>query len=128
MIAPKIYAEALHAAISETDPKDHDRVLDNFVSVLAQNGELNLFERIEQEYLRIANKSKGITEVEVTTASNTDQKELLELLNKAVGGNIEIKHKINTDLLGGIVVRAGDMLIDASLKTSLEKLRKSIAK
>jgi|SRR5579872_1304806 len=127
MIDPKVYAQALFQAVSETVVKEHDKVLENFVRILNQNGDIGLYQQIEQEYQNLERQSKGIREVSISTASNVDPKKIIDHLNKVIGGKAEIKHKIDESLIGGVVVRVDDTLIDASLKTSLQKLRKNIA-
>ncbi len=120
------YAQALYLAINETAEKDHDRVLDNFVRVLAQSGDLSLLDEIEQEYLKIERQAKGIKEVHVTTASDQNAKELIKDLNKIVGDKIEVKHTVDDGIVGGVVVRVDDTLIDASVKNSLNNLSQLI--
>src|SRR5579864_2406850 len=104
MIDPKTYAQSLFQAVAETAAKDHDQVLENFVKLLAQNGDLRLYDQIEQEYRQLERHSKGIKEVELTTARDVDPKEIIEQLNKVIDGKAEIKHKIDQDLVGGIIV------------------------
>lgn len=120
------YAKALFGAISETSPKDHDKVLDNFVKILAQQGDQNLLPEIEGHYHRLEMENKGIKEVKVITANKVDQKELVSQLNKLLGKNIEVKHKVDEGIIGGVVIRAGDTLIDASVKNSLQTLKKNL--
>jgi len=127
MIDPKTYAQALYGALSEVGEKDHDRVLDNFVKILNQNGDLGRYGQIEAEYQKLEAVGRGIKEVQLTTASNLDPKEIIAHLNKVVGGKAEIRHKVDPGIIGGVVVRVDDTLIDASLKSNLDKLRKQIA-
>lgn len=127
MIQPQIYAQALHAAITEVSAKDHDKVLENFVRILNQNGDLGLYDQIEAEYEKIEASARGIKEVQLTTAQNVDSAAIIEQLNKVVGSKAEIKHQIDERLIGGVVVRVDDTLIDASMKAQLQELRKNIA-
>jgi F0F1-type ATP synthase delta subunit len=50
------YAEALYDAVNQTADKDHDKVLDNFVKILATNGDLAKHTEIEAEYHRMERK------------------------------------------------------------------------
>jgi F-type H+-transporting ATPase subunit delta len=120
------YAKALFGAITETKPQDHDKVLDNFVKILAQHGDQNLLPQIEEHYHRLEMESKGIKEVQVTTAHKVDQKSLLTDLNKILGKNISTKHLVDEGIIGGVVIRAGDTLIDGSIKNSLQTLKKNL--
>ena len=123
----KEYAQALYEAISETKPEDHDKVLDNFVKIIAQNGDLGKYPEIESEYQKLESKAQGIKQVEVTTATEVDAKSLIAELNTIVGKKIEITRKIDPEIIGGIVVRVDDTLIDASVKNNLNNLKKAIA-
>src|SRR4051812_43028719 len=109
MIAAENYAKALYLALSETGPKDHDKVLDNLVKVLVENGDIGLYDAIELEYKKLAMDAKGIKEVEVTTAQDVHiKKDLIAYLNKHVGKDVEVKHKIDESLIGGVVIRVDD--------------------
>lgn len=119
------YAQALFDAVSETAPKDHDKVLDNFVKILADNGHLGMQPHIETEFHRLQQKAKGISEVEVTFAKEHNPK-VLHDLNSIVQGNAEFKTKIDEGIVGGVIVKVDDTLIDASVKTQLEHLNTSL--
>lgn len=122
------YAKALFDALHESRTEDHEKILDNFVRVLSQNGDLKLYDLIEAVYKKLETADQGIKEVQITTAQPQKSKEILEHLNKIVGDKIEIKEKIDQDIIGGVVVRVDDTLIDGSIKNSLKQLRKAISK
>ncbi len=122
------YAKALFEALHESRPEDHEKILDNFVRVLSQNGDLKLYDLIEAAYQKLETADQGIKEVEITTAQPQKSKEILEHLNKIIGGKVQIKEKIDQDIIGGVVVRVDDTLIDGSIKNSLKQLRKAISK
>lgn len=121
------YAQALYDSISDTKAKDHDILIENFINILRANGDLSRYEQIIDEYEKYERAQKGITEVEVTTALDAKlNKELLDDLNKVVGKDIELKHKVDSNLVGGVVIRAGDTLIDGSVKHKLENLKDTL--
>ena len=124
-LTPKQYAGALFDAVSQTAAKDHDKVIDNFVKILAQNGDLGKYSDIEKEYHILELKAKNIKEVDVTFAQEHGQ-QILEDLNKLVQGKAEFKKKIDSSIIGGVVVRVDDTLIDASVKTQLQNLNLSL--
>ena len=127
MITVEQYAQALHQAIEETNPKDHDKVLDNFVKILSENGDIGKYSDIEKEYERLQDKARGIEEVTVTTAQEMQHaKQLIGELNELAGRKLRINHEIDPNLIGGMVIRAGDTLIDASIKRELAELGKAI--
>lgn len=121
------YAQALYDAVHETNPKDHDMVLDNFVKILAQNGELSKHSEIEKEYHILEMKEKGISSAEVTVAKDIEiNSTLINQLNEIIGNKVEIKKKVDEGIVGGVIVRVDDTLIDASIKTQLENLNSQL--
>ena len=123
----KQYAQALYEAVHETNAKDHDVVLDNFVKILAQAGDLNKYQEIEKEYHLLEMKEKGVSSAEVTVAKDMEvNANLLKDLNEIIGNKLEIKKQVDEGIIGGVVVRVDDTLIDASIKTQLESLNKSL--
>lgn len=121
------YAQALHEALQDSSPKDQDVIIENFIQVLQQKGDLAEYEKIIAEYERYDKKLKGITDVEVTTATDAKLNQpLLDELNKIVGKDIAIKHKVDNNLIGGVVIKAGDTLIDGSVKHQLDDLHKTL--
>jgi len=133
---PKItsqqYALALFDAVSETAPHDHDKVLDNFAKILANNGDLGKYEEIDAEFRKLKLESQGIKEAEVTVARQAEiNHQIINELNavaSARGGHskLEIKQKIDESIIGGVIVRVDDTLIDASVRTQLNNLNRNL--
>lgn len=123
---PKQYAQALYLAISESAAADQDKILDNFVNVLRENLDIGALPEIEQEYYKLDREGRGIKIAEVATASKLsteDEKELVKKLNDYVSGQVELKKSIDQGLVGGIVVKIGDELIDGSVKKKILNLK-----
>lgn len=120
------YAQSLYEAFQDTNPKDHDRVIENFIGILKSHGDLSEYERIIAAYEKYDKGERGVKEVEVTTAGSTVNRSLLNELNHLVGINAEIKQKVDENLIGGVVIKVDDTLIDASIKRQLENLDKTL--
>lgn len=121
------YAQALYESLQDTKPKDHDIVIENFVGLLKKNGDLAEYERVIAVFEAYDKEQRGIKEVEITTAHDGKlNKSILDHLNKLVGKDREIKHKVDENLIGGVVIRVEDTLIDASTKRQLEDLEQSL--
>ncbi len=116
------YAQALHEALTESSPRSHDTVIDNFVRALKDNGDLGSYEAIIEEYEIYDKQQRGVTEVEVTTTGGKVNKDLINDLNKLVGKNAEIIQKADDKIIGGVVIRIDDTLIDGSVKNHLDNL------
>jgi F-type H+-transporting ATPase subunit delta len=125
----KQYAMALVESLEGTAHKDQDKILDNFVQVLAENNDLRMFDEISGEFHKLELAKKGIKQVEVTSAAplnHENEKAIIQELNKIVKGNLELKKKVDESLIGGVVIRMEDQMIDASVKNNLEQLRKDL--
>ena len=123
----KQYAQSLHQALSETRPEDQEKVLDNFVKILIQNGDIAKYSEIEKELTELKLGESGIKIAEVSTAREMNLSSgVVEGLNRAVKTDLEIQKKVDEGLVGGLVMRVGDKLVDASIKEQLNKLSKSL--
>lgn len=126
-LTPSQYAQALYDAIQQTNPKDHETVLDNFVKVLAQNGDLAKHAEIEQEYQTLDLRGQGIKQASFVTAREMEvNKPILDHLNKIVGSKTNVNKKVDDQLVGGVLVKVEDTLIDASIKSQLANLNREL--
>ena len=126
----KHYAQALMESLQDTSPKDQEKVLDNFVKVLAEHNDLRLFDQIQQEFHKQDLAKKGITQVEVKSAhplNKENEKAVIQQLNRIVKGKIELKKELDERLIGGVVIRMEDQEIDASVKNQLEQLKGTLS-
>lgn len=124
-VTPTFYAEALYQALQETKPSQQEEVLDNFVKVLADAGHLAMFAEIEAAFQQYERKQKGMVEANVLFArEHKTQKNILNELNNLLGKNVELKTKINSGIIGGVVIETEDERIDASVKSQLSQLKK----
>lgn len=127
----KHYAMALHQAVFETHLKDQDKVIDRFAEILKENNDLHLLDEIEREFAVFERSQKNIVEAEVISArplSSSEEENLIKELNKFAGSKVEIRKKVDEGLIGGVVVRLGDQLIDGSVKRELKDLKEKLTK
>lgn len=122
-ITAQQYAQALHETLEQTGEKDQDTVIDNLVKVLEANNQTGLYEDIIKEYELLTQKLAGIKQVNITTATDTDEKEIIDNLNKLVGKDINLTKTTDSDIIGGVVIKVDDTLIDGSIKTQLDNLQ-----
>lgn len=122
------YAQALQLALQESKPEDVDVVIENLVGILKDNNELDKYEAVVEEFEKLTLLAGEVTEVEAVFAKEaTANKGILDELNSVVGPQIEIRSRVNDELVGGMVLRVDDTLIDASVKGSLERLKKDLS-
>lgn len=101
----------------------------NFLNVLCDNGRFKYYLSITDEFKALYNDKNGILEVEViTTSSFSDnlKQKLLEKLSKNSGKKIILNEKIDSSIMGGIVLKYNNTQIDASVKARLDNMRQQI--
>ena len=105
--------------------KQLDQGQQNFFAMLAENKRLELLSAISELFdLYKANREKTV-HVEVETAfelTSSNEQQLVEVLTKNLAREVTLKTSVNADLLGGVLVRAGDTVIDASARGGLQQL------
>ncbi len=97
----------------------------NMVRVLADNGRLNVLPEIAALYEVERARAEGTLEAEVISAaelSSAQQQTIAEALKKRLGREVTLEVTIDASLLGGVIIRAGDLVIDNSAKGKLAKL------
>ncbi len=102
------------------------------VSLLVTKGKLGMIGDIADEYQRLVDNYRGIegAEVaEVTTAIPLDDEDKLKLaqrLTSLVGKPVVLKPKVDSSLIGGLIIRVGDKLIDGSIRSKLLSLKRDL--
>lgn len=102
----------------------------NLLRMLAARDRLTLIPAITQEMTRLDREARGVLEATVTTArpiSADEQGEIARRLGTVTGKQVALTSKIDPELLGGVVIRIGDKLIDASVAGRFERLRQQLA-
>lgn len=97
----------------------------HFLLVVASKGRETSLASIADEYQVLWDRQQGREEVEVRSAvalSEADQKELAHTLSQATGKKVDLSITVTPDLLGGLVVRMGDRVLDGSLARKLARL------
>jgi len=121
----KQYAVALYEATKDLNDKDLSQVVKDFVLLLAKDYKLKKANNIIAEFVKYAKKQEGIMDIEITTARKMD-KEVIEQIKKVFGEQTEAIEKVDENLLGGIVIKTEDVILDASLKTQLQKFKTNL--
>jgi len=101
----------------------------NLLKVAAENDRLDLMPEISETYELLRAEEEGKIEAEVISAFavNATQKKLIaEALQKRLGCDVSLTTSIDKDLVGGIIIRAGDLVIDGSVANQLKKITKTL--
>ena len=122
---PQVDPRARAAALDDV-LGDADELLRNFLRLLSVKGRSGQLEEIHQEFERLAAAEERLLEVELTTAyelSDEDERSILEQIERASGRKVEATRSVDPDLIGGVVLQAGSLRVDASVRGRLERLR-----
>jgi F-type H+-transporting ATPase subunit delta len=117
--------DGLKKAIADGEPE-----LVNFLELLLEKHRMPVLFRIRRQFDALwakENKRLGVT---VTSAVELDP-EIAERIGSEIeeqtGNKVELQSRVDPDILGGLVVQVGNMVLDTSIRSRLEKLRKSVA-
>ena len=106
-----------------------DPVTANFLGVLARNGRLRQLPEVIRIFGRLVAEHRGETTAEVVSARPLDDDQVAALkaqLGSRVGRDIAIDARVDPSILGGLVVRLGSQMIDASIRTKLNTLAQAM--
>jgi F-type H+-transporting ATPase subunit delta len=102
----------------------------NLILLLIRRGRIEQLPRVVAEFIRLDERRQGITHATATSASpltDTEVRALTARLEQMTGGRIALDTAVDESLLGGLIVRVGDRLIDGSVRGRLERLRNQLA-
>ena len=98
----------------------------NLVQLLLRRGRIEELPRVAAEFRRLDDRRQGITHATATSAiplTPDEVRALTQRLEQTTGGRIALDVRVDPSLLGGLIVRVGDRLIDGSVRGRLERLR-----
>ncbi|WP_456342999.1 ATP synthase F1 subunit delta [Thermovibrio sp.] len=98
--------------------------------LMVQRNRLGLLREFKEEFESFVNARLGIVKAEITSATELDEETLNKIAKKIeelFGKKAEITVKLDPSIIGGFIVKVADKVLDASIKTQLENLKKAIA-
>jgi F-type H+-transporting ATPase subunit delta len=107
-----------------------DRELVNFLELLIEKHRMPEIFRIRREFEQLWKRENKRIDVTVTSAVELDPavvERVGEEIERQTGQKVELASRVDGEILGGIVLQVGNMVLDASIRSRLEKLRKSVA-
>ncbi len=106
-----------------------EEIVRNFLLLLIEKGRPAQLEEIAREFEALVAAEEKRLAVDLTTAyelSDDDAKQILAQIEKQSGRQVEATRSVDPNLIGGFVLRAGSMLVDASVRGRLERLRQDL--
>jgi F-type H+-transporting ATPase subunit delta len=117
--------EGLRASVQGADP-----IFMNFLEALIERHRMPAIFRIRDRYEELWDEVNRLLPVQVTSAVELD-KDTIRSIGERIGEqterNVDLSSTVDPDILGGIVLRVGNFILDASIRNRLEQLRKQVA-
>jgi len=117
--------DGLARAVTDANP-----AFANFLQALIERHRMPAIFRIRAEFIDLWDEAKRLLPVLITTAVELDSA-TVQNLSKRIGDqvdrNIEMSTAVDPEILGGVMLRVGNVILDASIKNRLEQLRKQVA-
>jgi F-type H+-transporting ATPase subunit delta len=128
--SPLVSRDEANRAFSAIAPQlGLDPITSNFLGVLARNGRKNQLRPVIRAFRRLAADHRGETTADVVTARPLNDDQLAQLktqLRARAGRDVTIDAQVDPNILGGIVVKLGSQMIDASIRTKLNRLAQAM--
>jgi len=118
--------DGLHRAVEGAD-----KTLLNFLELLIEKHRMPAIFRIRRIYDAHWEQTHNILPVEIATAVELDDdvvRKLGDRIAETTGQKVDLSARVDPDILGGIVLRVGNSILDASIRNRLENLRKAVAR
>jgi F-type H+-transporting ATPase subunit delta len=122
---PPTKAAALDAVLEGAD-----ELIRNFVRVVTEKGRAAQLDEIAREYEVLVAAEEQILSVELTTAyelSDDEAAAIVKQIEEASGQRVEAARTVDPDLIGGLVLKAGSLEVDSSVRGRLDRLRRDLA-
>ncbi len=122
---PRFESDQRVSLILDICGKHLDAEGQNLERLLDHNGRLGLLPEIASIYETLKNESQGSLDVQVVSAyklTEAQENALAAALKERLGRDIRVTSEVDRDLIGGVLIRAGDLVIDGSVQGRLRKL------
>jgi len=127
--SPQYTSAAKAAQFNQIAGEAFDKSAQNFIGVLAENRRLLLLPQIAQQFEQYRAEQEKSLDVQVTSAfilSDAQQQQLKTVLANRLSREIRLEVVEDKNLIGGVLIKAGDTVIDGSIRGKLEKLAEAL--
>jgi F-type H+-transporting ATPase subunit delta len=107
-----------------------DPVVENFLKLLIENHRVPVIFRVRRELETLYDQENRLLPVTITSAVTLDEatvQSIGDAIGKQTGQKVQLTANVDPDVLGGLIVRVGNSILDASIRNRLENLRRSVA-
>ena len=132
LLSPQHDAEVKKGVVEAiASKKGFNLTTKNFLLLLVDKGRLPLLPEMYRSYQKLSDEKAGRVNATVVTASQLSEplmKEIITSLEKKTGKKVSLSSEVDPALIGGVVIKIGDIIYDGSIKTQLHKLKDNILK
>jgi F-type H+-transporting ATPase subunit delta len=128
LVNPQIDSRAKGATLEDL-LSGADEFFVNFMRLLAEKGRIGEVLQVHEEWTRLLAQEERVLELELTTAvelSDEEAARVVKQIEEASGRRVVANRTVDPDLIGGLVVQAGSIRLDASVRGRLEQLREEL--
>jgi len=126
---PAIPGERRAEALGEMLGERVSKPVQNLVQLMLRRGRIDELPRVAAEFRRLDDARQGVIHATATAAGELTKDEVRAItarLEQQTGGHVSLDVEVDPSLLGGLIVRVGDRLIDGSVRGRLERLRNQL--
>lgn len=131
LTSPNVPEQAKRAAIDRLLPSEAQKYARNLAYLLVQRRRFSTLPELLDVFGGLILEARGIAIADVTTAvelTAAEREQVRAQLQQIVGKEIELRATTDPDLIGGLIARVGDRLIDASVAAQLQQMRAQLAR
>ena len=121
------YAKILYHITKDLKAKDMDAAVLEFFKLLKRNQMLKKIDVIVEDFLSYTKSQEGIDKITITSAHKLP-KEITQELAKKFSKHFEVDAAIDEELIGGVKVKKGNVIYDASVRANLDSLKESLTR
>ena len=104
-----------------------NQIVKNFFFILIKKKRIFFLDTVVEEFLKLITQEKGEISGSLISSKEIDEKTIMDIereISKSIKRSIKLKSKVDTSLIGGIVIQIGSLMIDTSIKIKLQKYKK----
>lgn len=127
MLASPVVKSGIKSKALKEIFKDAHAITTGAFNILLENGRINILDVVAKQYVKLYNQANNTQEAVVTTVvplTDDLEKKIQDKVKELTGEGAEIKNIIDESIIGGFVLRVGDLQFDASVSNNLNKLKR----
>ena len=122
------YAKALYESTKDKSQEEINQVVLGFSKMLRKNKQLKNSAKIIQKFEELSNRENGIINAVVTSQEKLSEESINDIgkfiKDKYTAKEVVLENQVDTEIIGGVIIRVGNDVIDASIKNNLNNLKK----